>query len=234
MSMLSVSDQEILRTLIAERGSGVIPTQGTAVQQVANSALIDPQGLGQRIRQSAPTGDIGYRAQTDNYRMDPRGNRGGDMMLDAAGAYGDLSGQFTEGLSRPARQAKAGVGRAIGKGGRRMAGKAAATISGIPGLAKAGSLIGVAAPALGAVSGALAVGDLVVGEESGLNKTMDAIAMGAGGILGSVGGPLGTAAGVGIGKMVSDGTQWLFGDKKTPEQRKMELALAQLQGSGVV
>ena len=233
MSMLSVSDQEILRTLIAERGSGVIPTQGTAVQQVANSAMFDPQGIGYKAQQSQAS-DIGYRAQTDNYRIDPRGNRGGDMMLDAAGAYGDLSGQFTEGLSRPARQAKAGVGRAIGKGGRRMAGKAAATISGIPGLAKAGSLLGVAAPALGAVGGALAVGDLVVGEESGLNKTMDAAAMGVGGFLGSVGGPLGTAAGVGIGKMVSDGTQWLFGDKKTPEQRKMELALAQLQGSGVV
>lgn len=234
MSMLSVSDQEILRTLIAERGSGVIPTQGTAVQQVTNSALIDPQGLGQRIRQSAPTGDIGYRAQTDNYRIDPRGNRGGDMMLDAAGAYGDLSGQFTEGLGRPARQAKAGVGRAIGKGGRRMAGKAAATISGIPGLAKAGSLLGVAAPALGAVGGVLGAADVIAGNDSAANKAMDLAAMGIGGTLGMVGGPMGAAAGAGVGKMVSDGTQWLFGDKKTPEQRKMELALAQLQGRGVV
>ena len=49
-------------------------------------------------------------------------------------------------------------------------------------------------------------------------------------LLGAVGGPLGIATGAGLGKMVSDGTQWLFGDKKTPEQRKMELALAQLQG----
>ena len=32
------------------------------------------------------------------------------------------------------------------------------------------------------------------------------------------------------GKAISDGAQWLFGDKKTPEQRKMELALAQLNG----
>ena len=40
MSMLSVSDQEILRAVIAERGTGVIPAQGTAVQQVANSAPV--------------------------------------------------------------------------------------------------------------------------------------------------------------------------------------------------
>ena len=84
------------------------------------------------------------------------------------------------------------------------------------------------------MGGALAVGNLVVGGESGLKQTMDAGVRGVGGFVGSVGGPVGTAAGVGIGKMVSDGTQWLFGDKKTPEQRKMELALAQLQGSGVV
>ena len=116
MSMLSVSDQEILRALIAERGSGVIPTQGTAVQQVVNSALFDPQGIGYKAQQSQ-AGDIGFRAQTDNYRIDPRGNRVGDMMLDAAGAYGDMSGKFYDGMARPARQAKAGVGRAIGKGG---------------------------------------------------------------------------------------------------------------------
>ena len=63
---------------------------------------------------------------------------------------------------------------------------------------------------------------------------MDATAMTIGAILGSAGGPLGTAAGAGLGKMASDATQYLFGDKKTPEQRKMELALAQLQNRGMV
>ena len=43
----------------------------------------------------------------------------------------------------------------------------------------------------------------------------------------------GIAAGAGGGKMVSDGLQWLFGDKKTAEQRKMEEALAALQGGRV-
>ena len=54
-----------------------------------------------------------------------------------------------------------------------------------------------------------------------------------GGMLGSVGGPLGAAAGAGIGKSASDGLQWLFGDKKSAEQRRMEEALALLK-SGVI
>jgi len=237
MSMLSVSDQEILRAVIAERGTGVIPAQGTVVQQVANAALIDPQGLGQRIRQSAPTGDIGYRAQTNNYRIDPRGNPAGDIMLDAATGYGELSGQFYDGLGPKAKGAQNAVNKGItrvgGTGARRMTGKAGAALGALPGMGRLGAAAKLLGPAVGAVGGGLAVADLVMGEESGMNKTMDAAAMGVGGFLGSVGGPLGTAAGVGIGKMVSDGTQWLFGDKKTPEQRKMELALAQLQGIGV-
>ena len=36
-----------------------------------------------------------------------------------------------------------------------------------------------------------------------------------GGILGAAGGPVGIAAGAGIGKAISDGTQFIFGDKKT-------------------
>jgi hypothetical protein len=86
------------------------------------------------------------------------------------------------------------------------------------------------APAIGT---ALAVGDVVLGDESLGNKAMDAAAMGVGGFLGSAVPVVGTGLGIAAGKMVSDGTQWLFGDKKTPEQRKMELALAQLQGIGV-
>lgn len=87
------------------------------------------------------------------------------------------------------------------------------------------------APAIGT---ALAVGDVVLGDESIGNKAMDATAMTIGGILGSVVPVVGTGLGIAAGKMVSDGSQWLFGDKKTPEQRKMELALAQLQGRGLI
>ena len=86
------------------------------------------------------------------------------------------------------------------------------------------------APAIGT---ALAVGDVVLGDESLGNKAMDATAMTIGGMLGSAVPVVGTGLGIAAGKMVSDGTQWLFGDKKTPEQRKMELALAELRGGMV-
>ena len=62
---------------------------------------------------------------------------------------------------------------------------------------------------------------------------MDATAMTIGGIMGSVGGPMGIAAGAGVGKALSDGTQWLFGDKKSPEERRMEEALMALRGGGL-
>ena len=99
---------------------------------------------------------------------------------------------------------------------------------------KVGRFAGRALPVLGVIANAQDVAGLVTGEESFGNKAMDATAMAAGGGLGfMVGGPLGASAGASIGKMLSDGTQWLFGDKKTPEQRKMELALQQLQGGGL-
>ena len=87
-----------------------------------------------------------------------------------------------------------------------------------------------ALPAFGAVGGVLGAADVIAGSDSGANKAMDATAMMIGGALGSVGGPLGMAAGAGAGKMVSDATQFIFGDRKTPEQRRMEEALAALRG----
>ena len=94
-------------------------------------------------------------------------------------------------------------------------------------------MLSKAAVGLGAVGGVVGAADVVLGDESLANKAMDATAMGIGGFLGAAGGPMGIAAGAGLGKTLSDGTQWLFGDKKTPEERKMELALAQLQGGGM-
>ena len=83
------------------------------------------------------------------------------------------------------------------------------------------------------VGTALAAGDLVFGEESFGNKAMDATAMAVGGAIGSVVPVVGTGLGIAAGKVASDATQWLFGDKKTPEQRKLEVALQQLQGGGM-
>lgn len=196
-------------------------------------------GLENQLASSIPVGRMPtadapkFMAQTANYKIDPRGNVVGDLMLDAAAGYGDLTGQLKTGLDKPIRQAKVGIGKAVGPAGRRMAGGAVSALASVPGMAKAGQILGVAAPALGALGGGLAVGDVILGDDSVGNKVMDTVAMGIGGTLGAVGGPLGIATGVGLGKMVSDGTQWLFGDKKTPEQRKMELALAQLRG-GVI
>ena len=78
------------------------------------------------------------------------------------------------------------------------------------------------------------VADVVTNDTSWANKAMDATAMGIGGVIGSVGGPVGAMAGASTGKMISDGTQWLFGDKKTPEQRRMEEALRALQQGGLI
>ena len=83
---------------------------------------------------------------------------------------------------------------------------------------------------LGAVGGVLGAGDVLLGNDSLANKAMDTAAMGIGGFLGMAGGPVGAAAGAGLGKMGSDSLQWLFGDKKTAEQRQMEQALTALQG----
>ena len=78
------------------------------------------------------------------------------------------------------------------------------------------------------------VADIATNDTSFANKAMDTAAMGIGGFIGSAGGPVGTMMGASTGKMISDGAQWLFGDKKTPEQRKMEEALRALQQRGMI
>ena len=85
----------------------------------------------------------------------------------------------------------------------------------------------------GPVGAALAVGDLVLGQESLANKGMDVAMMTAGGAVGSVVPVVGTALGAAGGKMVSDGLQFVFGGGKSPEQCKLEEALA-LQARGLV
>jgi hypothetical protein len=86
----------------------------------------------------------------------------------------------------------------------------------------------------GPVGGALAVGDLVLGEESLANKGMDAAFMTAGGFLGSAVPVVGTGVGIAAGKMVSDGTQYIFGGGKSAEERELEQALQLLQQRGLI
>lgn len=81
-----------------------------------------------------------------------------------------------------------------------------------------------------------ALGDVagLVTDDVGLgNKAMDAAAMGIGGVLGSVGGPLGTAAGVSTGKFVSDTAQALFGGGKSREQQEQEQLMQLLLSRGL-
>lgn len=112
----------------------------------------------------------------------------------------------------------------LGKGGAtatRMAGQ-------LP-----GKIIAKALPVLGAVGAVTDVADIVTNDTSFANKAMDTAAMGVGGTIGAVvglGNPFIAAGGASLGKMGSDALQWLFGDKKTPEQRKLEEQLALLGG----
>jgi len=97
------------------------------------------------------------------------------------------------------------------------------------GAVKVGRFAGRLAPGISAVGNIADVAELITGEESLANKTMDATSMGIGGAAGfMLGGPLGASVGAGLGKTASDGLQYLFGDKKTPDQRRMEEALALL------
>ncbi len=94
-------------------------------------------------------------------------------------------------------------------------------------------MLSKAAVGLGAVGGVMGAADVLAGQDSGANKVMVATAMTIGGLLGAAGGPMGIAAGAGIGKTVSDSTQWLFGDKKSAEERRMEEALLALRGGQI-
>jgi len=76
--------------------------------------------------------------------------------------------------------------------------------------------------------------DILTNDTSIGNKGMDTAAMTIGGALGAAGGPLGAAAGASLGKMVSDGTQFILGGGKSPEERKLEEALIALKRGGLV
>ena len=165
----------------------------------------------------------------------PTINKATETMMPVAETLGGLTGRYDKAVTGMVNKALASpeisaFKSGMGKGGTRMAGQLFKSAGRIPGVTAAAKIL----PGVAAVGGVLGAADVVLGDESIANKAMDAAAMGIGGTIGAIGGPLGVAAGAGVGKAISDGTQWLFGDKKTPEQRKMELALAQLQGGGVI
>lgn len=91
-------------------------------------------------------------------------------------------------------------------------------------------------PALGIGLTALDAADIVTNDTNIGNKVMDATAMGIGGTIGGIvgaGNPLAISTGASLGKAASDATQFIIGGGKSPEERKLEEALALLQGGRI-
>ena len=93
-------------------------------------------------------------------------------------------------------------------------------------------------PGISAAVNVLDVADILAGDDSLGNKVMDTAAMGIGGTIGGVLGggvfsPLTASIGASTGKAISDGVQGLFGGGKSAEERKLEEALALLQGGRI-
>ena len=140
------------------------------------------------------------------------------------------TGQYLDDAAAPIAAGLQGLAEKIplGKGGgaaSRMAG------------GRVGQIISKGLPVLGAVGAAVDVGDILTNDTSAGNKIMDTAAMGIGGTIGGVvglGNPFAAATGASLGKMASDATQFVLGGGKSAEQRKMEEALALLQGRGVL
>ena len=204
----------------------------TKTQQQSEEELLSALGLiallpGGAQQLGIVDPDISFKANPANYKYNPRGNVAGDLLIDGAAGLGTGLAKYDKAVTPFATAAQNKLTGLIGSaGGATKIGGAAGRMAGG---AKALGLL-KALPAFGAVGGVLGAADVIAGPDSGANKAMDATAMMIGGALGSVGGPLGALAGAGAGKMVSDATQFIFGDRKTAEQRRMEEALAALRG----
>ena len=194
------------------------------------------------------------RMLEEYYRiLQTRGQAAADMVYDAYNAGGRFTGPTT--LDRGADVLKAIRNNPqVIKAGQYLDDAAAPLASGLQGLAdkiplgkggalatrmagsKVGAILSKALPVLGAVGAVTDVGDILVNETTLANKAMDAAAMGIGGTIGGViglGNPFVAAAGASLGKMASDGTQFLFGGGQSPEERKLREALALLQGGNL-
>ena len=160
------------------------------------------------------------------------------LMADLAGAgtgalagYDDLvkrfyaKGPFQASRAGLIRDAKS-VGGFFGDAGRKGAQRMAVSALRAPGMGVVAKLL----PGIGAATGVAAAGDILLGGDSMANKAMDTLGMGIGAAVGAAGGPLGIAAGAGVGKNISDGLQYLFGDRRSAEEKQLEQALIALRG----
>ena len=166
----------------------------------------------------------------DAYEGAGRFTGGGPNLLDRGKDYLKKGGRGKKALAALDRVADP-IQEVLQKGaGKIPLGKGGAMASRM-----AGGAIGKAAarglPVLGTLMTVADAGDIVLGDESMANKAMDTLGMGVGGTAGFLlGGPIGATVGDGLGKSGSDALQYLFGDKKSPEERKMEEALMALRG----
>lgn len=228
---LSPSDQQILNSILREKGYLLTSPSNSAVDPLLAISTVEAAAPGtlKSIVGSAPD-PTSFRATTTNYRANPRGNILGDALISGAEMLGTGYGKYNAAATPMAQGAQNAVTGAIGRlGGATKLGSTVGRFAGsapVLGALKAVPLVGAAGAALGA-------GDIVFGNESAGNKVMDATAMTIGGLLGMAGGPLGAAAGAGIGKSISDGIQFVVGGGKSAEERKMEEALRMLQTGGM-
>jgi len=193
-------------------------------------SMVQQVKVGQ-IPLSSQKPSISFRANPANYRNNPRGNFVGDAALTAAELGGAAHGKYLNAVDPLIRDTT----YSAGKGARGVAKalgakpKVAASAGRMAMQALKNPAMKVSMRYLPVAGTALSVGDLILGDESLANKSMDATLMAAGAALGSVVPVVGTAIGVGGGKLISDGIQYLFGDRKSPEERRMEEALRALQ-----
>ena len=151
----------------------------------------------------------------------------------ARDAVGTVTGaaEAAGGLGEVAKKRTAGIAKTVKQGTKLMG--FSPTVAGRNGRIAMEALKHPALQAglkwAGPVGAALAAGDLILGDESLANKGMDAALMAAGGVAGSAIPIVGTAMGAAGGKMISDGLQFVLGGGKSPEERKLEEALALLQ-----
>ena len=213
-----------------------------------DAALAFVTGLGttsveDELKAAGVLNDLGMVDVANDYRMPrsaPKRNIAnkpgyGRQLRNTVGTVGGAA-EAAIGLGEVAKARSAAIGKGV-KGATKAMGFAP-TVAGRNGRIAMQALKHPALQAglkwAGPVGAALAVGDLVLGEESLANKGMDAAMMTAGGALGSFVPVVGTALGAAGGKMVSDGLQFVFGGGKSPQERKLEEALALLQARGLV
>ena len=176
----------------------------------------------------------GYSLPDDvSYKINPQGHLLGDALLSGAELAGTGYGKYLNAATPMATGMQNAITGGIGRlGGATKLGGHIGRFAGSAGVLNALKAV----PGLGVAGAALGAGDIVLGDDSALNKGMDTLAMGLGGGAGFLlGGPMGAAVGAGLAKTGSDAIQGIGGllGIKSEKERRMEEALMALQSRGI-